>query len=128
MKTRTNRKYTWEKHFDAMEEQMKKDKEPRHTPTPWKVRQDDQQLLITGDYETIIARLDIWKNEGKKQMEANAAFVVRAVNSHEALIESIQGLLAIIKDDLPQLGNDLLEAEDAIIKKAENTIAQAEGE
>lgn len=128
MKTRTNRKYTWEKHFDAMEEQMKKDKEPRHTPTPWKVRQDDQQLLITGDYETIIARLDIWKNEGKKQMEANAAFVIRAVNSHEALIESIQGLLAIIKDDLPQLGNDLLEAEDAIIKKAENTIAQAEGE
>lgn len=64
--------------------------EPTHTPTPWHLNADPQ--YIQDQYANIVAvihaRLDGKRNaEIELEGKANAAFIVRAVNSHEALLE-----------------------------------------
>lgn len=59
----------------------------KHTPTPWNMGRDYESkdtCFISGGRQ-IIANLD-----GLDNKEANAAFIVRACNSHEALTETIQ--------------------------------------
>ncbi len=73
--------------------------EAKHTPTPWEyfLNKHGTQYRIAGDNCFPIAALDMYGSEGhgptKKVSEANAAFIVRAVNNHEALIEALQKCL-----------------------------------
>ena len=58
-----------------------------HTPTPWTVngsfiQSDKKTVANVGDWNT---RLDV--------DEANAAFIVRACNSHAALVAALERLL-----------------------------------
>ena len=74
----------------------------QHTPTPWYV---SEEWAATNRYEIIskpqmvpVAFIphDIY-DEGdlgqKDQADANAAFIVRAVNSHDALVGAIEQIL-----------------------------------
>jgi len=62
----------------------------KHTPTPWKVGGKNNNLIYGR------------KNVGTEEAEElppdvdveNAAFVVRAVNSHDALVAALEGMLA----------------------------------
>lgn len=53
----------------------------KHTPTPWQARENGiyngPELIATTSTE-------------RNNYEANAAFVVRAVNSHAALVDALQ--------------------------------------
>lgn len=66
------------------------DCKPQHTPTPWSV---GMGLSIThkGDGAGVIAQI---KNidAGIGVMTANAAFIVRAVNVHEELVDALKTL------------------------------------
>jgi len=63
----------------------------QHTPTPWRVvrakgyRIDD----VVGAKDQLIASFD---GEPFEREQANAAFIVRAANAHDALIAALQSL------------------------------------
>jgi hypothetical protein len=58
----------------------------KHTPTPWTVPDGGiRPAIYTADEVEHIATMADTGDE----MEANAAFIVRAVNSHDALVEAL---------------------------------------
>jgi mevalonate kinase len=76
-----------------------------HTPTPWKVFGG----LITDSDHRAVAALYNKDDQGEAVRshatnEANAEFIVRAVNSHDALVDTLR-LVTELKDaaDLPAL-------------------------
>jgi hypothetical protein len=63
--------------------------EAKHTPTPWKLDQDDR--FVNGPKgQAIFGALGDGSDETHT---ANAEFIVRAVNSHEALLEAAKEML-----------------------------------
>jgi len=88
----------------------------KHAPTPW-------HLASTADgYFTCIERDDrLIARCGSSdflQAERDAAFVVRAVNAHEELIDTLRMVIEDLQED--EYGY--------LIKMAEQAIAKAEGE
>ena len=79
--------------------------EPKHTPTPWGAT--NKPLILKGQWT-------IWDNDGHGLQvatlsqrggalndkidctEANAAFIVRACNSHDAMVEIQQQFIALV--------------------------------
>lgn len=66
----------------------------KHTPTPWKIEFNSKCEIVAK--EGTIATLDL---PMKRELgydgaclleEANASFIVKAVNSHEALVEALK--------------------------------------
>lgn len=59
-----------------------------HTPTPW-ICDSDAIMPISRDGVSIVARIPNHP-ENKVNWEADAAFICRAVNSHDALVKALQ--------------------------------------
>jgi hypothetical protein len=72
----------------------------KHTPTPWRVTEHERNdesiaLCIHSDAMGMpICRLG--GNISQINVEANAEFIVRAVNSHDKLVEAAERLLATL--------------------------------
>lgn len=69
-----------------------------HTPTPWEAWPDGPEnrlgyRIAQPGPNVVLARVD-WKALNK---EANAAFIIRAVNNHDALVEALRELLGGIE-------------------------------
>lgn len=58
----------------------------KHTPTPWNICDSTPSMIEAGD-EIIAQSLDVDADVGRQIKWANAAYIVRCVNSHEALVE-----------------------------------------
>jgi len=81
-----------------------------HTPTPWRVEQESTQIWNVIDeqdqttyalgYPIVTCRTSpcsSWaKGPNVDEGEANAAFIVKAVNSHEKLVEALRLVRGII--------------------------------
>lgn len=97
----------------------------QHTPTPWYVEQPLQEqhtYIACKDSTALVAKLP----DNYENTKENAAFIVRAVNSYEALLEIVKELRYIIQNhgDLqlgPQGRHRTLE------QRVLDTIKQAEG-
>lgn len=78
------------------------DIEPQHTPTPWKLASWSPTLIVSESEGRHLANMnDVEvRHRGDKEPQtgsiANAAFIVRAVNSHEELI----GMLKVYRNEL----------------------------
>lgn len=117
--------------------------EQKHTPLPWKA----------GPYSSIVgiaisAQPDPNKNrvvvagttgafsdDHKGEHEANAALIVRAVNSHEALVKAVSDMLEMIEEgaiDSPEVGVGCgapqWKVHDEWAHYAKNALASAKGE
>jgi hypothetical protein len=75
----------------------------RHTPTPWHVEpyawDEGKSLVIIGgkpNDSIIVARIapDSEDQIPRKLDEANIAFIVRAVNAHDALVKALKAVTA----------------------------------
>jgi hypothetical protein len=101
-----------------MEENNMKSK---HTPTPWK---EDHQggLYIEGKNGEYIAEVE--SEGGREEQFANAAFIVRACNAHDALVEALQELQSNCRgiNEVLSEGGDINQA----IFIASRTIVKAE--
>lgn len=92
----------------------------KHTPTPWRV---SYRATTDGNisYRIVGVTLDSLSKE-------NAEFIVRAVNSHEALLDAVKKTMATIADD------SVTDAQFRYLLNHEhfhilaNAIAQAEGQ
>lgn len=60
-----------------------------HTPTPWNLDSDDIGMWINAECNPIPLAKMCTKNNAHSH-EANAAFIVRAVNSHDALVGALE--------------------------------------
>lgn len=86
---------------------------PQHSPIPWKVgdiREIHRPMGEASRYEAsvycgpeyprgIVARLDF--GYGTKSDADNAALIVRAVNSHRALVEALKAAMAWLDKEAP---------------------------
>ncbi|HWK65363.1 MAG TPA: hypothetical protein VNS34_10505 [Rhizobiaceae bacterium] len=83
--------------------------EQKHTPTPWEVQ--GKYIYATGTVDTfcgpVIGVIAVCEETQETDSEgrtwsaggdalANAAFIVRAVNSHEALVKALKALSAAV--------------------------------
>lgn len=104
------------------------------TPTPWRVREMNRRGEVHGyfiaandvngfAYDAEIMGEDEYRDiEGKtpglERWKADAEFIVRAVNSHDALVEALRVARRYVAD-LPILGDEDLAVIDAALEKAE---------
>lgn len=67
----------------------------KHTPTPWKYGHVGTDALWIGpDYNrTPVAHIDHNMEYARDNSRANAAFIVRAVNSHDKLVEALRQMV-----------------------------------
>lgn len=72
---------------------MNTEKQPAHTPTPWHLHNSE---TIDGPKGEWIATVKpILPGARLGEAAANAALIVRAVNSHAALVEALSEVLAL---------------------------------
>lgn len=83
-----------------------------HTPTPW---QSDNDVIFCNGHFAIAKTIKLGIPE--KESKANAAFIVRACNSHEELLEACKSALILIAPT----------DQKALKRKLEQAIAKAEG-
>jgi hypothetical protein len=101
-----------------------------HTPTPWNVGELDrngQRIIRNNDLE--IATL--WHHsvvEIAEQMEANAEFICRAVNSHDQLVEALDWSMAVLDGYDPPLDKEPHRKFHAGIEAARAALRLARGE
>lgn len=88
---------------------------PAHTPTPWN-NDSPSGLVIFSETERVATVDDLGSSFRTKEMKANAAFIVRAVNSHDDLLITLKSLRKAVSQYLAEsVASDI----DAAIAKAE---------
>ena len=103
-----------------------------HTPTPWDytmVGQNEKQVLIRAD-KWMVLHGEACASATKEEAKNDAAFIVRAVNSHEALLKLAKLVSNTIEDagDNEINGGDLVDFfTHQLAPMAKRAIAQAEG-
>jgi hypothetical protein len=96
-----------------------------HTPGPWSIGK--RRWITSGDLD--IARIHSVSKIGEAEAVANAEFIIRACNSHDALLEALEATAEYIRDD-GRLDNihEVFSSEDlALLITAEEAIAKAKG-
>lgn len=63
--------------------------ETKHTPTPWDMTGDSKAIVSFYDNHLHEIAKMIGQTEYGWSKKANAAFIVRAVNAHDALVEAL---------------------------------------
>jgi hypothetical protein len=104
------------------------------TPTPWMMAESPMSghaLLFPGDGGEELGRIALGHEDGcGDQKPGNAAFVLRALNSHDELVEALREATMVIEtlllcaDVSPLLDrrvNEVLDAADDALAKAEGT-------
>ncbi len=118
MKTRKAKPNDWTKDYSIERDHKSYSDEPQpqHTPTPWKM--NDNAVIFNGPW-IANCRAGIKQAPTSKVSLANAAFIVRACNSHS-------DLLAIVKQMVfnHEHGDSFNECD---WKYIDNSIAKAEG-
>lgn len=74
---------------------LHKTPEPQHTPTPWDT---DSHIIYAHGKE--VANTDVMGPDTEAEIDANAAFIVKAVNAYESNQKKIRALVEAAKDFL----------------------------
>lgn len=110
---------------------MKTQEKAQHTPMPWKhttqpsgYNEKTRIDCIIGNGGECVASC----NSGSAPNEANAAFIVCAVNSHEALLEQLKGTAIALHHNVEHEGSGeyFQNCTHPMCIKNQNAIAQAE--
>ena len=94
----------------------------KHTPLPWRVGRNSTDYCVFHGDEKFVADCDTSDDmEGTDEDIANAAIIVRAVNSHAALVDAVKTLSLVLKaacSDSRGAVADALEKADAALSLA----------
>lgn len=72
-----------------------------HTPTPWHTGSTINTELVMGfrdNVEVVISESDPEIDMPLDEASANAAFIVKACNSHDALVKALNGMVEMYAD------------------------------
>lgn len=109
----------------------------KHTPTPWILSSGTNGAVRAvhawkeGGKHIIIAKFPDRTIEDSAEMEANAAFIVRACNAHEELLKLIKTAYCIVAEAMPKQAPDpvaFVSVQKDWLKRTEQAIAKAEGQ
>ena len=95
---------------------------PAHTPTPWHLLQTSMQCVIKARHPEIEGSLiNIAATPGLNgNLIADAAFIVRACNSHEELLATLKNVLGLHgKGSREPLGDTTIDRIERVIAKVE---------
>ena len=82
----------------------------KHTPTPWRVIKNGRIVWHKGgDIGEIVVR-----SGNYDEAQANAEHIVKCVNSHDALIEALKGLVDWVMFNTDAIPYDLTRARQAL--------------
>ena len=96
-----------------------------HTPTPWDLR--SRSITVKDNGEDIVAEANGGLSGTIGEAVANAAFIVRACNSHEALVDALSRFDKYLEQhSTPELQGVWCDAIQAL--KLANAGAESEGE
>jgi hypothetical protein len=101
-----------------------------HTPTPWKVV--DNNIVTDDGSSEYIGTIDGEPYENLGESSHNAAFIVRAVNAHETLLDAVRFALKLAQVDyddakVKRLPQATVDAMFTTVKAFRDAIALAEG-
>ena len=74
----------------------------KHTPTPWVLNTTGDRSIVTSSGGDFAVLHTCWPGNVDER-EANAAFIVLAVNSHAALVEALTALHAHLFGPTPDM-------------------------
>lgn len=94
----------------------------KHTPTPWKVTSGCVRFYIESPKGYVIAHTFDSDHIPMPQRRINADFIVKAVNNHDALFQSLQLAIAGLEKLVPLTGH---ESDVLNLKQARKALAQA---
>ena len=103
-------------------------KTTKHTPTPWKVHPDvPNQIVTDGTEEFFVADLDTGDID---EDNANAAFIVRAVNSYEKLLAILKHAQSSLRTfrDVPLHEQGWTSIDDDVMTLIEEALSDAKAE
>lgn len=95
-----------------------------HTPTPWRMylQGDSTSWRITPKPEGVpatgLGEIASIPNYGEES-QANAAFIVRAVNAHDSLVEALRNVVAAFGGDMDWWNNEGLSRHESTGKTSE---------
>lgn len=104
--------------------------EPQHTPTPWQLKNlegSDLPFIVSTTQSSYAVADTGLGSVSSAEAWANAAFIVRAVNSHEALVEALQDVLDLAEDLDGDTQNLTVTMSIESWSRIEDLIAQAKG-
>lgn len=102
-----------------------KTKQETHTPTPWNVSAIQKRTQIVDN-----AQNGIWRFVAETRTPEDAELIVRAVNSHEDLLEVAKRTKAFLLNGAPVEGDPTVGMridEAALYQQIKEAIAKAEG-
>lgn len=110
----------------------------KHTPTPWAYLRDDI-MPGHGEHFAIVCRSDepysgaadiarTYNTDSRDNAEGNAAFIVRAVNSHAALVEALEKVKPIVGAACAASSNEIRPLREAAYKQLCAALALARGD
>jgi hypothetical protein len=109
--------------------------QPTHTPTPWKFKDEEHGSISISGEDQFITDVGYWDlpeepQRGwftQEQAQANAAYIVRAVNAHDRLL-TIAKILKDYFDNRVTVNGSLLIDDDKTFEESVNeAISIAEG-
>jgi hypothetical protein len=92
-----------------------------HTPTPYIVHENEKQEFDIQNSGCVVAEIEHTGEQGR----IDAEFIVRACNSHKALVEACRTVLSEIAMNVPR---DILPPNTPGIRKAQAALALTKGE
>jgi len=89
----------------------------KHTATPWEVDYRGtlghiKAVISPGMFTPTVCRFDkhlVAASLSEEERKANAAFICRACNSHEALIEALKQSTALLEDIAFEMSNEAMQ-------------------
>lgn len=91
----------------------------QHTPTPWLVTDEIDRIYngelirpVSGNPSPVAVVCDFNRFDRDEERKANAAFIVKAVNAHDALVDAARSAIALIESYENKEGADLIAAEE----------------
>ncbi len=72
--------------------------ESKHTPTPWHVGIKQAGIIVYDEKGWAICDCKVFHGEESGEPKENAAFIVKAVNSHEALLRAAKHALQFLDE------------------------------
>ena len=99
----------------------------KHTPLPWELSDHDAngQRIVRGEHIEICTCWHHCVGSIEKEMEANAAFIVQACNSHDDIVAALEAMYAI---HTGEHADNYQEALTKALNKAEAALDLAKGE
>lgn len=94
----------------------------QHTPLPWRTLDTGNEIQITTANHWRKIAVTTWEPVTAED-RANASYIVRACNSHEALVSALS---ALVSECQSRFDYESTRAENAALEQAVSALAQAE--